>query len=74
MDKALDAVVTGLASQGPFGIIILVMGWWIWKLQTQFNAVQEKRVADAFKLAEAAHTFAGAIERNTETLKSLLEG
>ena len=54
-------------------VIIGAMGLWIGWLQLQLNRVQEKRVEGAMKIAEAAHTFANALERNTETLRTLGE-
>ena len=53
-------------------MIILGLSYWVWKQQQLLNAVQEKRVEDAMKLADAAHTFANALDRNTETLKSFV--
>jgi hypothetical protein len=79
MDTALKALIDSLIQAGPLGVIILGMGCWIWKqrqaelaLQQQLNSVQEKRVQDVMKLADAAHTFAGALERNTETLRAFV--
>ena len=73
MDALIKAVIAQLFSYGPLGVIILGMGWWIWTLQKKLYEVQEQRVADAFRLAKAANTIAGAIDRNTQTLNALLE-
>lgn len=75
----LKAFSEALLSEGPLGVIIAGMGFWIWKqrhdglaLQAQLNSVQERRVQDAMKLADAAHTFANALDRNTEALKAFV--
>ncbi len=73
MDALAKAVAAQLFSYGLPGVIILAMGWWIWHLQKKLNEVQEQRVADAFRLAQAANTIAGALDRNTQTLNALLE-
>ncbi len=73
MDAVLKLLAEGLLSHGLPGVIILGLGLWLWKLQQQLNSVQEKRVQDAMKIAEAAHTFAGALDRNTEAMRTLSE-
>lgn len=72
MDAALKSLFDALLSHGLPGVIIGGMSVWIWKTQQQLNQVQERRVEDAFKLAQAAQAFSSALDRNTETLKSLL--
>ena len=62
-----------LLAQGLPGAVILGQAWWIWRLQGQIISVQEKRVQDAYRLAEAATTAAQALERNTETLNALMQ-
>jgi hypothetical protein len=71
MDDLLKALTEVLLKEGVLGVIIVGLALWCWKLQQQLNMVQEKRVQDALKIADAAHTFAGALDRNTETLKAL---
>lgn len=71
MDDLLKALTEALLKEGVLGVIIVGLTVWCWKLQQQLNTVQEKRVQDAMKIADAAHTFAGALDRNTETLKAL---
>lgn len=73
MDDLLQKLVEALLSHGILGVIIAGLSWWVWKIQERLDAVQEKRVQDAMKIADAAHTFAGALDRNTETLRSLAE-
>jgi hypothetical protein len=74
MVLVLKALVAALVSQGPLGVIIIGMALWIWNLQQQLSKVQEQRVQDAFRLASTAGACANALDRNTETLKALLEG
>ena len=62
-----------LLSLGLPGVIILGQAWWIWKLHGQVAAVQEKRVQDAYRLAEAASSAAQVLERNTEVLNALIQ-
>lgn len=62
-----------LLAQGLPGVIILGQAWWIWKLHGQVAAVQEKRVQDAYRLAEAASKAAKALERNTDVMKALIQ-
>lgn len=69
----MKAILDALLSQGPLGVVIAGMALWIWRLQGQLLQVQEQRVKDAFRIADTAHAFSVAVERNTETLKGLLE-
>jgi dihydrodipicolinate synthase/N-acetylneuraminate lyase len=73
MDAFLSQLAAALLSHGLPGVIIAGMAVWIWKIQDKLNAVQEKRVQDAMKIAEAAHTFAGALDRNTEAMRAFAE-
>ncbi len=72
MDVILKAFAQALLSEGPLGVIIAGMAWWIWRQQNLLNTVQERRVEDALKIANAAHNFAGALDRNTEALKAFV--
>jgi hypothetical protein len=70
----VDQVVESfLKTAGPFGAIVVLLGYWVWRLESYLLQVQEKRVDDAFKLADVARACESAIDRNTETLKGLLE-
>jgi hypothetical protein len=71
VDNLINALTEVLLKEGVLGVIIVGLALWCWKLQQQLNVVQERRVYDALKIADAAHTFAGALDRNTETLKAL---
>ena len=55
-------------------VMIAGLAFWVAWLQWQLARVQEKRVEGAMRIANAAHTFANALERNTETLRMLGEG
>ncbi len=72
MDNILQKLVDTMLSEGAMGVIVIGLAFGYWKLQQQLNAVQQQRVADAMKLADATHTMAGALDRNTETLKSFV--
>jgi len=73
VDILLKTFAEALVAQGLPGVIIAGMGWWLWKQQQLLNTVQDRRVEDARKLAEAVHTLSSALDRNTETLRGLLE-
>ena len=73
MDPLIKMLLEPLVAQGLPGVIIVGLSWWAWKMQQRLDQVQERRVDDALKLAEAAHKFASALDRNTETLRALLE-
>lgn len=73
MSTVVKALADALLSQGPLGVVIAGMAWWIWRLQGQLMQTQERRVKDAFRIADSAHAYANALERNTEMLKTLLE-
>ena len=70
----MKAVLDALLSQGPLGVVVAGMAYWIWQLQRQLFTVQEQRVKDAFRLADTATAVTAALDHNTTTLKALLEG
>lgn len=72
MDNILQKLVDTMLSEGAMGVIVVALAYGYWKLQQQLNAVQQQRVADAMKLADATYAMAGALDRNTETLKSFV--
>ncbi len=72
MDAIIQKLVASLLSQGPYGVIVIGLAYGYWKLQQKLSAVQEQRVMDAMKLADATHTLAHALDRNTETLKAFV--
>lgn len=72
MDDILQKLVDTMLSEGSMGVIVVVLAYGYWKLQQKLSAVQEQRVADAMKLADATHTLAGALDRNTDTLKTFV--
>jgi hypothetical protein len=69
----LKALITALVAQGPLGVIIIGLAWWIWRQQKQIDRVQEQRVLDAFRLADTAGACASALDRNTDTFKTFLK-
>lgn len=72
MDAILEKLVETMLSAGPMGGIVMGLAYGYWKLQQKLSAVQEQRVADAMKLANATNTMAYALDRNTDTLKSFI--
>jgi hypothetical protein len=57
----------------PLGAIVVCLLYWISKLDGKLSKVQEKRVADAYRLATTANDCANALERNTDVLNALLK-
>jgi hypothetical protein len=72
MDTIASKIADALIAQGPLGVIVVLLCIWIVLLQRRIDSVQEKRVADAFKIVEAANTVSSALDRNTETLRALI--
>lgn len=73
MEEALATLIQGLLKEGTLGVIILGLVYWLWKKDERLNTVQEQRVKDALKIADAAHTFSNALDRNTDTLRAFTE-
>jgi hypothetical protein len=73
MFAVLEKVAAILLSYGLPGVIVIVQGYWIWRLHTQLAETQEKRVQDAYRIAETLTSCADALERNTEVLNALLD-
>ena len=74
MEELAKTLLEAALGDTPLERVMLVgMALWIWTQQRQLFRVQEKRVESAMKLADAAHTFAGALDRNTATLNTLME-
>lgn len=69
LEKLLDTML----SEGAMGGIVVGLAYAYWKLQKRHDAVQEKRVEDAMKLANATNAMANALERNTDTLRAFAE-
>lgn len=74
MLEIVKALFAALLSLGPLGVVVAGMSVLVWRLHEQLSRVQEQRVKDAFRIAETANSVSNALERNTETLKALLEG
>lgn len=74
MMELVETLMGAALGETPLERVMLVgMSLWIWSQQRQLFRVQEKRVESAMKLADAAHTFSGALDRNTATLRALME-
>ena len=72
MDAILQKLVETMLSEGAMGVIVIGLTFGYWKLQQQLNVVQQQRVDDAMRLADATNTMANALDRNTDTLKSFV--
>lgn len=73
MFAILERAAAILLAQGPLGVVVLAQAYWIWKLNGQLTVIQEKRVQDAYKLAETVTVCASALERNTDAVNALTD-
>ncbi len=62
----MDKVVQGFLDQGVLGLLIISMGFVIWRLWSKYDEVQEKRIAEARESVKA-------VEQNTNTLETMTE-
>lgn len=70
MMSVLKDALTHLLEQ-PLGAIVVCLLYWVWKQDSRISSSQEKRVQDAYRLAEIATKCASALERNTDVLDAL---
>lgn len=75
-----ENVVEVLTSMGLPGIVILSMGWWIYRqdvrasgLQKRVDDLQEQRVLDAQRIAVGVATLSEALDRQSTKLEAYLE-
>lgn len=73
MSEVFEKAAEVLLAHGPLGVVALAQGYWIWKLHGQLSVAQEKRVQDAYRLAETITSCTSAIERSTEVLNAMLK-
>lgn len=62
----MEAVITGFLAQGLPGLIIVALGFTVYKLYNKYDEVQEKRIAESREAVKA-------IEQSTNTLDTLTE-
>lgn len=62
----MDAVVEGFLRQGVLGLIIIALGFAVWRLWGKYDEIQEKRITEARDGIKA-------IEQNTNTLETMTE-
>lgn len=75
-----ESAVDVLTSLGLPGVVILALGWWIFrqdaKIQAQqvrIDELQELRVADAQRIAAGVATLSEALEKQSLKLDSYLD-
>ena len=62
----MDKVIQGFLDQGVLGLIIIGMGFVLWRLWSKYDEVQEKRIAESREGIKA-------IEQNTNSMDTLTE-
>lgn len=62
----MDSVIKGFLDQGVLGLIIVALGFAVWKLYSKYDEVQEKRIAESRESVKA-------VEQNTNTLETMTE-
>ena len=72
MDALFQKLADSLLSEGVMGVIVVGLSYGCWKLQQKLSEVQDQRVKDVLKLADATHALASALDRNTETLRAFV--
>ena len=71
--EILEKIIEATLSDMPIErVIIAALLLWLFWQQRYSNRIQSKRVDDAMKLAEAAHTFSAALNRNTDALQAFV--
>jgi hypothetical protein len=75
-----DTAIEILTSMGLPGVVILAMGWWIFRqdgrisaLQTRLDSLQELRVQDAQRIAAGVASLSEALERQSAKLDAVME-
>lgn len=75
-----ESAVEVLTSLGLPGVVILAMGWWIYRQdakilaqQARIDDLQEQRVQDAQKIAAGVASLTDALDRQSSKLESYLD-
>lgn len=64
--QVVDKVIQGFLDQGVLGLVIVALGFAVWRLWLKYDDIQEKRIAEAREGIKA-------IEQSTNTLETLTE-
>lgn len=72
MEKALTGSVDGLLNLGVAGIAVIGLAFVVWRLWKAYDAVQEKRIAEARESVKALESNTSALEGLTEIVKARL--
>lgn len=73
MDMLQQLLDAALGTDTPIERVIIVgMSFWMLWRERHVNKIQEKRVEGAMKIADAAHTFSNALDRNTDALRTFI--
>lgn len=62
----MEQVITGFLDKGVLGLVIVAMGFVLWRLWSKYDEIQEKRIAESRESIKA-------IEQNTNTLETMTE-
>ena len=62
----MDKVLEGFLNQGVLGLVVVGLGFAVWRLWSKYDEIQEKRIAESRDAIKA-------IEQNTNTLDTMTE-
>jgi hypothetical protein len=70
MDSLLKGVGDIFLALGLPGAIIIILGWVIWQLWHQLNAIQEARIAEAYKSVESMSATSSALNQLSDLIRA----
>ena len=65
----MDKVIQGFLDQGVLGLIIVALGFAVWRLWAKYDDIQEKRIAESRESIKAIETSTNTLETLTEVLR-----
>lgn len=68
MDAALQQIVTTVLQLGFPGVVIIMLAWWINKLQTRLNDMVDKQLTVTENVTKAASDTAAALNRLSDSI------
>lgn len=65
----MDAVIKGFLDQGVLGLVIIALGFAVWRLWSKYDEIQEKRIAESREAIKSIETSTNTLETLTEVLR-----
>jgi hypothetical protein len=65
----MDKVIQGFLDQGVLGLVIIALGFAVWRLWSKYDDIQEKRIAEAREGIKAIENSTNTLETMTEVLR-----